>query len=374
MAPVGEAQRDADRHRPAATDDPAPPRRRLGSILGCVLLSIVLAALLEAARLPAGLLLGPMIAAILFAARDRPMPVPPLVGGAGQAIVGVLIATAFTRDLVRTVADRPLLFLATTVATLGASTAIGLFLTKRQVLPGTVAVWGSMPGAATAMTLLAREHGADPALVAVMSFGRVVLVAALASVLAALFGGSGGAGACWFPPLEFPGLAATVIAAAVGGAIGRRLLPAGALLGPMLLGAGLSLAFGVRFALPGWLLAPAYAVVGWGIGRGFTRETLAAARIALPRLLLATGALILFCAALAPVVAWWGQVDLLSAYLATSPGGMDSVAIIASETRVALPFVMAMQALRFAAVLALGPPIARWAAYRSGRMHPVQPG
>ena len=77
-----------------------------------------------------------------------------------------------------------------------------------------------------------------------------------------------GAGACWFPPLELPGLAATVIAAAVGGAIGRRLLPAGALLGPMLLGAGLSLAFGVRFALPGWLLAPAYAVVGWGIGRG----------------------------------------------------------------------------------------------------------
>lgn len=336
-----------------------------------MLLSAALAALLEVARLPAGLLLGPMIAAILFAARGRPMPVPPLLGRAGQAIVGVLIATAFTRDLVRAVADRPLLFLATTAATLGASTAIGLFLTRRQVLPGTVAVWGSMPGAATAMTLLAREHGADPALVAVMSFGRVVLVAALASVLAALFGGAGGhgAGAGWFPPLDLPGLAATLVVAAVGAAIGRRLLPAGALLGPLLLGAGLSLGWGVHLALPGWLLAPAYAVVGWGIGRGFTRETMAAARTALPRLLLATGALVLFCAALAPLVAWWGHVDLLSAYLATSPGGMDSVAIIASETTVALPFVMAMQGLRFAAVLALGPPIARWAACRSARMH-----
>lgn len=351
-----------------------PGWHRPGLLLGFVLLSAVLAAALEALRLPAGLLIGPMLVAMLFAARGRPVAIPRPLAQAGQAVVGVLIATAFTPALVHTVAARPLLFAATTLATLSASTTIGLLLTRRQVLPGTAAIWGSMPGAATAMSLLAREHGADPALVAAMSFGRVAAVAGLASVLAALLGGHGGAArpsAEWFPPLDLLGIAETIAIASAGSLLGRRLLPAGALLGPLLLGAALSLAGVAHFALPGWLLAPAYALVGWGIGRGFTRATLDAARGALPRLLLATGTLIGFCAALSPVVAWAGHVDPLSAYLATSPGGADSVAIIASETKVDLPFVMAMQLLRFATVLAAGPAIARWAARRSG-VHETQ--
>jgi hypothetical protein len=41
------------------------------------------------------------------------------------------------------------------------------------------------------------------------------------------------------------------------------------------------------------------------------------------------------------------HVDALTAYLATSPGGLDSVAIIAASTpRVDLPFVLALQSVR----------------------------
>ena len=53
-------------------------------------------------------------------------------------------------------------------------------------------------------------------------------------------------------------------------------------------------------------------------------------------------------------------VDPLTAYLATSPGGMDSVAIIAAASdSVDISFVMALQTARFLFVLVLGPPIAR---------------
>ena len=43
---------------------------------------------------------------------------------------------------------------------------------------------------------------------------------------------------------------------------------------------------------------------------------------------------------------------------------MDSVAIIAASTPVNVPFVMAMQALRFVAVLLAGPALARLVARR----------
>ena len=66
-----------------------------------------------------------------------------------------------------------------------------------------------------------------------------------------------------------------------------------------------------------------------------------------------------------PTAVWaeWSRalgIDPLTAYLATSPGGMDSVAIIAAASdSVDLSFVMALQAARFLFVLIFGPSIAR---------------
>jgi uncharacterized membrane protein AbrB (regulator of aidB expression) len=49
-----------------------------------------------------------------------------------------------------------------------------------------------------------------------------------------------------------------------------------------------------------------------------------------------------------------------------SPGGLDSVAIIAASSTVDLPFVMAMQTARFLVVLLTGPSLARFIANRVG--------
>jgi uncharacterized membrane protein AbrB (regulator of aidB expression) len=57
-------------------------------------------------------------------------------------------------------------------------------------------------------------------------------------------------------------------------------------------------------------------------------------------------------------------IDPLTAYLATSPGGMDSAAIIGASTKVDLSFVMALQTVRFMVVLLVGPPISRFVATR----------
>jgi uncharacterized protein len=61
-------------------------------------------------------------------------------------------------------------------------------------------------------------------------------------------------------------------------------------------------------------------------------------------------------------------IDPLTAYLATSPGGADSVAIIAASSRVDLSFVMALQTIRFVFLLLAGPAISR---YVAGRVEPL---
>lgn len=117
--------------------------------------------------------------------------------------------------------------------------------------------------------------------------------------------------------------------------------------------------------LPRWLLAVAYAFIGWRIGLRFTRALLTHALKALPRILACSLALIAICAGIGGVLAVMAGVDPLTAYLATSPGGADTVAIIAASTHVDMRFVMEMQMTRFVAVLAIGPAVARLLARRS---------
>jgi membrane AbrB-like protein len=141
-------------------------------------------------------------------------------------------------------------------------------------------------------------------------------------------------------------------------------IPAGALLAPMALAAVLEAMGLVSLVLPQWLLAITYAVLGWSIGLSFNREILRHAARALLPITLAIGVMIAVCAVLAAVLVRAAGIDPLTAYLATSPGGMDSVAIIGAASKVDLSFVMALQVVRLVIVLMAGPPLARFLAQR----------
>jgi membrane AbrB-like protein len=107
------------------------------------------------------------------------------------------------------------------------------------------------------------------------------------------------------------------------------------------------------------LLAACYVFLGWSIGLSFTREILGHAYRALPQVVLAIMILMALSGVLAVVLVYAAGVDPLTAYLATSPGGMDTIAIIAASSHANVSFVMALQGLRFIIVLVTGPPLAR---------------
>lgn len=322
------------------------------------------AALLGLAGLPAVFLLGPMLAAIACGVAGASVqPAKPLFAAA-QGVVGVLIAHAVEPSIIGFfLADWPLIA-ASVLATVAASSLLGWLISRWRILPGSTAVWGSSPGAATAMVLMAEAFGADARLVAFMQYLRVIFVSGAAALVAALFlppAPEGAAQAPWLPTIDAQAFGATVLTAAAGGLLGRLLrLPSPFFLGSMLLGIALHLGLNVQFQLPPWLLGLSYAVIGWRIGLSFTGPVLRHAARVLPQVAASILALMLFCGLTALLLHEALGLDPLTAYLATSPGGMDSIAIIAAASgQVDLSFVMALQTARFLFVLLAGPALAR---------------
>lgn len=333
-----------------------------------LLLSLMIGVPLEMLHLPAALLLGPMVAGIILGLAGRTVRVPAPLFMFAQGLVGMLIAEEVPPTVFGEIGRIWPIIAVGVVMVIVVSNSLGWLLAKRRVLPGTTAVWGSSPGAATAMVIMSEAYGGDMRLVAMMQYLRVMMVATSCSVVARLaIAGtlSTMPAVVWFPPID-PVPFAETLAIVVGGVLISRFLrlATGAMILPMVIGIVLQ-SFGlVVIVLPPWLLAACYAIVGWSIGLRFNRDILIYAAKALPSIFLSIVVLIVVCGVFGLILAPIAGVDPLTAYLATSPGGADSVAIIAASTNVDVPFVMAMQTMRFLLVLITGPATARLLASR----------
>src|ERR1700735_2259042 len=289
------------------------------------LLSLGFIVPLELMQLPAALLRGARAAAILVAVFDGKLAVPHWPYVLAQGLIGCLVARSIGPAILVTMAQQWPLFLGGVCSVLLISTSLRALLARWRVCPGTTAVWGSSPGAATVMVLMSEGFGGDPRLVAYMQFLRVMLVVLVASIVARLW-----------------------------------VAPAGALLVPLFAGIALSCTHLMTITLPPWLMAGCYTLVGWAIGLRFSRDIVIYAARVFPAIAASTLTLIALCGGLAGLLHLIVGTDPLTAYLATSPGGADSVAIIAAgSSHVDVPFVMAMQMARFILVLLVGPALAK---------------
>jgi membrane AbrB-like protein len=332
-----------------------------------IALSVLFAALLTWARLPAALLLGSMLAGILVENGGAGILVPQLPFSFAQAVVGCMIARVLTSTILHSFLHRWPLFLGISLLVIVTSCLLGWIISKFRILPETTAIWGLLPGAVSAMMVMADAYGADARLVAFMQYVRVVMVAIVASIIARLWVHAPAVAsatlAVWFAPihaLPFFETLVLVLAAVILGPVSR--IPAGILLIPMFLGTVLQFNGLVEIELPSWLLVVSYFLLGWTIGLRFTRELLVYAIRALPKMIVSILMLIAFCGGLAFALVEVLDIDPLTAYLATSPGGADSVAIIAASTNVDVGFVMAQQIARFMLVLIVGPVLSRFVA------------
>ncbi|MGL6205851.1 MAG: AbrB family transcriptional regulator, partial [Giesbergeria sp.] len=284
--------------------------------------SALLAALLLALHVPAAVLLGCMIVGMALALRGTALAVPRPVFATGQGLMGCLMAHSLQPQHLGSVAQDWPMFLGATVLLIGVSTALGVWLMRRQVMPGTTALWGMTPGAA--MVVMAEDYGADARLVAFMQYTRVLVVTLVSALVArAVLGPApeGTASTALWAGASVSGLATTAALVLGGVLLAPRVpLPGGALVLPLLGTALVQGLWGLEPALPPALMGLAYAVLGWSVGLRFTHAIALHALRTLPQVLLCIALLMLVGLATATALVLGTGMDPLSAFLATCPG------------------------------------------------------
>ncbi|MBA2277134.1 MAG: AbrB family transcriptional regulator, partial [Chloroflexia bacterium] len=331
--------------------------------------------------LPVAWLVGPMLASVLLSLRGLPPgPHPPLVFAGVQAVIGVTLSASFTIDALAPIADHWLAISLSTGAVLAVSLLAGVVLARVTTLDAPTAALGTVPGGASGMVAMSEELGADARLVAFMQYARLVIVVLTISVLANQIESGE-------PPVvesltETPGSSMAVryglaVAVAVlGGWLGVRLrIPAGALIGALLVGLIPALLSIGPVAWPPFVLPLAYLLLGARVGARFDAATMRRIGALLPPVLGFIVALSLLCAGLGWLLHIASGIDLLSALLATSPGGIDAATIAALDTGANVPLVLAVQLARLLVMVLAGPFLVRRLLRRgaSGRRHVAPP-
>lgn len=311
-------------------------------------------------EVPAGQFIGPMLIAIVFGVCGASIRVPKYAFRLGQGSVGVLAAHSMTMAVLVAMTQSWPLMLFATLLTVSLSALVGLALVRFGGIPASTAAWGTAPGAASAMVSMADEFGADSRVVATLQYVRVVCVVMVGALVGHWIGASGSGIEAHATPVAFtlPDLGLTLAIIVLGVLLGSR-VPAGALLVPLLIGGALQLSGLLHITLPGWLLALAYGAIGCYIGLRFDRPTVRYVWRHLPAMILGAILLIALCALSAWLLAELLGKDFLSVYLATSPGGLDAMTIIAVDTHSDIGLVLAMQTLRLFAVIVSGAFFAR---------------
>jgi membrane AbrB-like protein len=298
----------------------------------------------------------------LAAALTRPraeLALPRAAFVAAQAVCGVTIGAYLQAEALKSLASAWLPVTIVSAATLFLSIGAGWALARLTELDRPTATLGMIAGGASGIVTMADDLGADDRLVAFMQYVRVLVVVLLTPLVIAVFGGGGGTPAAGGPsPGAFataPDWLLTLAIAPLAALSARRAgLPAGTLLGPMLVAGALVLA-GVEFTVPPVLRELAFALIGLQVGLRFTLDTVRRlGRLLIPVLggvaVLLGGSFLLGVA-----LTLTTPVSLRDAYLATTPGGLYAVLAVAFGSGADTTFILGVQTLRLLVAVLLAP-------------------
>ncbi|RDI52881.1 AbrB family transcriptional regulator [Nocardia mexicana] len=347
-----------------------------------VLLAAVLgvAELLDRTRFPAPQMIVAIVVGAALALTGRlPAPLPKEVSVGVQAMLGVLMGSYLQVSLLRSVGLALLPVLAVTAATVVVSVLVALVFARVARVDLPTATLGLIAGGSAAVVSCADELDADPRRVAFMQYLRVGMVALTAPVLAMLLDDGDRAvdvletfgDGVTNPDLphwmivgrgdQVAGLSIAIMLCLIGIRCGRRLrLPSPALLGPLLITAGLT-AVGVShgYAPTNLFKELLFVLIGFEVGTRFTRTVVMEMARLLPGMTAAVVALSALVAALALGLALFVDLELSDLYLATTPGGLNAVLAAAEDMNANMPLITTVQSVRLLLMILLLPLIMR---------------
>ncbi|WP_056465553.1 AbrB family transcriptional regulator [Bacillus sp. FJAT-25509] len=349
-------------------------RRWIGILIiwfGIIAGTLLIGTLLEDQGFPsphlfAALLVGIIVAFTSFNHYSK--IIPSGIFTVAQAITGVLLGTYFNPSSIASLGNDWPIVLLVTGATLVLSVLTGFVFARVTKTDLATSTLGMIAGGSAGVIATSDDLNADGRLVAFMQFVRLFLVVFITPLLVRLVLLPTG-NYEYARPAEieatgpiFAGCIFTLCIAIVGAWLGNRFhIPAGALIVPLILGAVLSTLKPFQGLTPPELIRePAFTLIGLQIGLRFDREALRLAQRLLPAITGFVLILIIGCGAFGLVLAKFVHINLLSGYLATTPGGINAVMAIAFGTGADTTLIFEMQSFRLFIMLLVAVPLVRW--------------
>lgn len=335
-------------------------RRRWLRLAGTIALGGLGGALAAWAGLPLAWMIGAMLATTAGAMAGLPLAVPPVLRSLFVVVLGVMLGSSFTPAILDRLGEWAV-SLSALVIYVALSGAAGLLFFRRVAgYDRVTAYFAAMPGGFSEMVFVGSAMGGDVRIISITHAARVLLI-----VLILPFAFQ------WL--LDYDPAARSSFGAALGeltasdlalltlcgvaGFLGARALkvPAAAVVGPMILSAGVHLAGWTSAPPPDLLVAAAQVVVGAGIGCRFAGVGL--------------GFLLRIVAAAAGVTLVMVVVTLLLAgvlhavtglptdalVLAYAPGGLAEMSLIALALSMDAAFVATHHIVRIFLIVVLAP-------------------
>ena len=337
-----------------------------------LLIGAVGAAVARAVSFPGGVFTGAMLVTAAAGLLNAPLQNPPgWLRSSARIVLGLTVGATVTAETVSVVADAllPVAIMVVCMVLMGLGMAWGLQRFTRMSLA--TSLCGASPGALAAMVALADDLGGDPPVVASMHLVRLISVLLfMPAFVTAAFATGAAAPASAVATAAAPDLLPLRLAALVALGLGvgyvaiRLRMPAAEILSGLVVAAVLNPALLHVPDLPGWWRVFAQWIVGAGVGTMVTRETLRSFR----PYALAGGAMTLGVIGIGLGLGWAlaqvTSIDLVTAIMGCSPGGADTLIILAGELGADQQLVAAMHVSRLVILMLLLPIITRIATAR----------
>lgn len=321
------------------------------------------------AQVPLAWMIGAMTATTVASILGLPIAIPPVLRSVFVAILGVMLGSGFTPEIIDRLPEWGISILVLVVYTAVAGSAGMLYFRWVTGYDRTTAYFAGMPGGLSEMILVGSAFGGDARVISLVHASRVLFVVlTLPFAFQLLLGYEPESRPEIGPALtEIPLVdLALLTASGVVGYFGARLLklPAAAVVGPMVLSAIVHLAGVTDDKPPEVIVAIAQVVVGTAIGCRFAGT--APAFVVRTVVKASGGTVVLLAVALLFAVGLNAATDLPlpNLMLAYAPGGLAEMSLIAIALGFEAAFVASHHILRIFMIVVAAPLVFRALGWR----------
>ena len=333
--------------------------RSLTSIATALALSICGGYLFSLVRIPLPWMLGPLF--FVGLAGINGIKVSDIRGGrqAGQLLVGCALGLYFTPEVSRQLLEFGFYIIVAAFLAIMAGAMGSMVLRRVSGIDGATAFFGSVPGGAAEMAVMAERAGARFDQVALCHSLRLLLVVSIIPIAVTMTGASGSSS---YTPLTTAfapgGLSILILLAAITSWLFMKTgMPNAWMLGSLVASMGATISGFTLSAVPPFLSVTAQILIGCALGTRFKPSLRSESRQLIKGVLAGALCTLLLSTLLGILIAWLIGESVPAMILATSPGGIAEMCLTAKILKLGVPLVTSFQVTRLAIVITCSLPL-----------------